>query len=303
MMREGLSGILVIDKPEAMTSSKVVTFIRKTLKVRKVGHTGTLDPFATGVLVCCLNQATRLARFFLHGEKKYRAEVRLGIETDTLDATGTVTAARDQIAFTEDEIQRVFKQFKGNILQRPPVYSALKHKGVPLYKLAREGRPVQKPAREVRISSIQILEIMLPYVRFEAACSGGTYIRTLCADIGAALRCGGHLSQLRRIESSGFSISEAIPLADVEMLNQQGNIMDRIVPMADALRDMPAYVADAALTEKIMHGQTLTKKDFTPTPMRHSKGLIKIVDENNNLRSVMDIQENLGLYKYCCVFN
>jgi tRNA pseudouridine55 synthase len=273
------------------------------LKVKKAGHTGTLDPFATGVLICCLNQATRLARFFLHGGKKYRAELRLGIETDTQDATGAITATGEQVDFTEEEIRSVFKRFKGNILQQPPVFSALKHRGVPLYKLAREGRPVQKPAREVQIFSIQILEIALPYVRFEAACSGGTYMRTLCADIGANLGCGGHLSALRRIESSGFSVSEAITPVDLERLARRGHIMDRIIPMADALRHMPAYVAETALTEKIVHGRTLTQKDFVPTSMTPSKGLIKIVDEHNNLCAVLDVDENSGRYNYCCVFS
>jgi len=295
-MHEGTDGVIVIDKPEKMTSSKVVSFIRKSLKVKKAGHTGTLDPFATGVLICCLNQATRLARFFLHGEKKYRAELHLGIETDTQDATGTVTATCGDVDYKEEEIQSVFKRFKGNILQQPPVFSALKHRGVPLYKLAREGRPVQKPAREVNIFSIQIIEMALPHVWFEATCSGGTYIRTLCADIGAALGCGGHLSALRRIESTGFSVSEAISPVDVERFARQGDIGDRIIPMADALRQMPANVADAALTEKIAHGRTLTRKDFVPTTITLSKGLIKIVDGNNNLCAVLDIDENSGRY-------
>ena len=257
-MPEGLNGIIVVDKPEQMTSSRVVTFIRKTMKVKKAGHTGTLDPIATGVLICCLNQATRLARFFLHGDKKYRAELRLGIETDTQDATGTVTATHAHIDFAEGEIQSAFNRFEGTILQQPPVFSALKHRGVPLYKLARMGQPVQKPPRQVQIFSLHIREIALPYVRFEAACSGGTYMRTLCADIGETLGCGGHLSALRRIESCGFSVSEAITPADIEMLVRQGKIADRIVPMADTLREIPAHVADAALIEKIEHGQKLT---------------------------------------------
>ena len=141
-MQEGVNGVIVIDKPENISSSKVVAFIRKTLKVKKAGHTGTLDPFATGVLVCCLNQATRLARFFLHGGKKYRAELRLGIETDTQDSTGVVTATRDVGDFAADDIRSAFNRFQGKILQLPPVFSALKHQGVPLYKLARQGRPV-----------------------------------------------------------------------------------------------------------------------------------------------------------------
>ena len=302
-MQEGIDGILVIDKPEQMTSSKVVTFLRKALKVKKVGHTGTLDPFATGVLICCINQATRLARFFLHGDKTYRVELRLGIETDTQDATGTVTAVREPVEVTAEEIRSVFKRFTGTFLQQPPVFSALKHRGVPLYRLARRGRPVQKPARQVRIYALEILDIAPPFVRFEAVCSGGTYMRTLCADLGAALGCGGHLSALRRVESNGFSVAEAVSPAEADRLAQRGEIADRIVPMADALRQIPAYAADAALVEKIFHGRMLAKGDFTPGPMAPSKGLIKIVDENKKLCAVLDVQESLDRYTYCCVFH
>jgi tRNA pseudouridine55 synthase len=302
-MQEGVNGVIVIDKPENISSSKVVAFIRKTLKVKKAGHTGTLDPFATGVLVCCLNQATRLARFFLHGGKKYRAELRLGIETDTQDSTGVVTATREVGDFAADDIRSAFNRFQGKILQLPPVFSALKHQGVPLYKLARQGRPVQKPAREVTITSLEIQEIALPYVRFEVACSGGTYIRTLCADIGAELGCGGHLNTLRRTESTGFSETEAIALPDVEKLVQHGEIADRIIPMGDALREIPAYHADSALVEKIAYGRTLIKEDFLPAQITHMKDLIKIIDENDNLCAVLDVQKNHGPYKYCCVFN
>jgi len=301
-MKEGYNGVIVIDKPENISSAKVVALIKRVLKIAKAGHAGTLDPFATGVLVCCLNQATRLARFFLHGEKKYRAVLRLGIETDTQDATGDVVAANENFDFPEDTIQAVFKQFQGTLLQRPPVFSALKHNGTPLYKLARRGNPVLKPAREVFISSIKIVEIGLPFVRFEVACSGGTYIRSLCADIGATLGCGGHLHTLRRIESSGFTEAEAIPLAEVETVSTSDRLKDRIISMADALRGMPAYVAGAALVKKIIHGKKLAEKDFLHAPMGQAAGLIKIVDENNNLCAVLDVKENIGQYKYCCVF-
>jgi len=306
-----LNGILVIDKPAGITSAGAVAVIKRAFKARKVGHAGTLDPFATGVLVCCLNQATRLALFFLKGEKKYRAEMLLGIETDTLDATGRVVAACSDVDFTEEEIQSVFKRFQGNILQRPPAFSALKHQGVPLHKLARQGNPVQKPEREIRISSLEILEIRQPVVRFEVACSGGTYVRSLCADIGSALRCGAHLRSLRRIESSGFKESESVPLSDVETLARDGKIVGRIIPMADALRRVPPYVADSDLIEKIQHGRKLSSKDFFSGPALSpissravpKSGLIKIVDPGNNLCAVLDVQQDFDRYEYCCVFH
>ncbi len=201
-----MHGIFVIDKPENISSAAVVARLKKILGVRKAGHAGTLDPFATGVLVCCVNQATKLARFFLHSNKKYTAVLKLGVETDTQDLTGTVISRCEDINFDEKKIKSVFEKFKGAIEQVPPVYSALKHEGVPLYKLARQGKPVQKPPRPVFISCLNIIEINLPEISFEVSCSGGTYIRTLCADIGAELGCGGHLKELRRTESSGFPL-------------------------------------------------------------------------------------------------
>ncbi len=179
-----LDGILVIDKPANLSSARVVAAVKKALKAGKAGHAGTLDPFAEGVLICCINQATRLAGFLLHGTKKYIAELKLGQETDTQDLTGTVVATANTVDYSPQTIQSVFESFKGSIEQLPPVYSALKHKGVPLYKLARRGQPVQKPPRQVQIYDICVDDVDLPYVRFEVSCSAGTYIRTLGADIG-----------------------------------------------------------------------------------------------------------------------
>ena len=168
------------------------------------------------MLVCCINQATRLAGFLLHGNKKYVAELRLGQETDTQDSTGTVVASAEPGDYSRQAIQAVVESFSGTIEQLPPVYSALKHNGVPLYKLARRGRPVQKPPRQVQIYDIGVQDIDLPYIRFEVSCSAGTYIRTLGADIGKQLGCGGHLSALKRVESSGFGLDQAIALPQLE---------------------------------------------------------------------------------------
>jgi len=295
-----ISGIIVIDKPDGITSAKVVARVKKLLNARKAGHAGTLDPFATGVTVCCINQATKLAQFFLHSSKKYEAVLFLGTETDTQDLTGKVVS-RCEIqpsAFSEEKIYSVFQQFKGEILQAPPVYSALKHKGVPLYRLARKGNPVQKPARTVFISSLDILHINLPEIHFEVSCSGGTYIRTLCADIGTALGCGGHLKKLRRTESSGFNIKDAVKLSELESSpDLSGNLYDRIIPMADALHNMPVFIADNGLIKKIIYGQSITETDFT-TDM--PDGFIKVIDISSNLLAVLNKEGKS--YNYCCVF-
>jgi tRNA pseudouridine55 synthase len=302
-MQSELNGILLVDKPEGMTSAQVVARIKKLFGVRKVGHTGTLDPFATGILICCINRATRLARFFLHGNKKYEAVLHLGVETDTQDSTGIVTSTCDDVLFSEIKIRSVFNQFKGSIEQIPPVYSALKCKGTPLYKLARRGKPVQKPARRITIFNIEILKILLPLIHFSVSCSAGTYIRTLCSDIGKRLGCGGHLKELRRIQSSGFSIAEAVKLSELENIAVSENISHRIISMSKALQDMPEHIADQALAKKIMHGYILTKKDLKPLQPEKIEGFIKIVDTNNHLIAVLENMKKRNGFSYCCVFN
>jgi tRNA pseudouridine55 synthase len=200
----------------------------------------------------------------------------------------------------------VIKQFEGVIEQQPPVFSALKHKGTPLYKLARKGSPVQKPARKVHISSIKILEIKLPLVHFKVCCSAGTYIRTLCADMGRQLGCGGHLLALKRLESSGFNIQQAISLPALEKLASSGQYSRFIVSMADALPDIPAVVADQNLIEKIRHGKPLTKKDLNFDPgfaKRNTHAAnIKVVDAGNRLLAILNFLKNQDKFSYACVF-
>ena len=301
--RQELSGIIVVDKPPGITSAKVVARVKKLLKARKAGHTGTLDPFATGVLVCCINRATKLSRFFLHGEKKYEAVLHLGVETDTQDSTGTVTAICNTVEFSNKTIQSAFRKFEGTIKQLPPIFSALKHKGVPLYKLARSKKPVQKPARQVSIITLKILEVHLPTIRFEVFCSAGTYIRTLCADIGASLGCGGHLKELRRIESSGFTMADAVTLEELEDLTFSKKSSDRIINMSNALKGIPEHIADNVLVKKIMHGHIITKNDFMFETINASEDFIKIVDTDKKLVAILKYSNDKNRYDYCCVFN
>ncbi len=302
-MQQVLNGIIVIDKPANITSAKVVALLKKILKAKKVGHAGTLDPFATGILICCVNQATRLARFFLNGNKKYDAVLRLGIETDTQDPTGNIISTRHPIDFSDEEIKSAIKKFEGSFEQLPPVYSALKHKGVPLYKLARAGKPVQKPSRQVQISSIKILDISLPDLRLEISCSAGTYIRTLCADIGSMLGCGGYLKTLRRIECSRFNIEESLSLDEIRELVSLGKLSDHMLDMAAALRGMPEFIANPSLIEKIRKGGLLSLKDVVPDQNIKLNGYVKIVDQYKNLICVLDVNKTYNQFSYCCVFS
>ncbi len=306
MVNSKLNGIIVIDKPGNISSAGVVRFVKKTLNADKVGHAGTLDPFAEGVLVCCINQATRLAGFLLHGKKKYTAILKLGEETNTQDFTGTVVSTGKSFDFSPHAIQNAFNKFNGTIEQLPPVYSALKHEGLPLYKLARRGKPVQKPPRCVRIYNITIQKIALPLIHFEVTCSAGTYIRTLCADIGRSLGCGGHLTALKRLESSGFTLDQAISLPEFEKLKNSKKLSERIINMADVLPDIPRFCADRQLIEKICHGKTISTGDVTDadgtggtcTPGSE----IKIVDRDGDLIAILDCSDAGQRLGYRCVF-
>ena len=299
----GTSGILVLDKPADISSAKAVANVKRILRARKVGHAGTLDPFATGVLVCCINQATRLAQFFLHGRKKYSAVMHLGVETDTQDVTGRVISSTATAALTADGVGTFVKQFEGFYWQHPPAYSALKLRGVPLYRYARQGRPVQKPPRRVEIESIRVQGIELPFVRFEVTCSAGTYIRTLCSDIGRQLGCGGHLKELRRIESGRFALADAVTLTDLEALAGDKRISDRMVSMADALPDIPGIVANKSLTHHVKHGRVVQKNDFDEGSLKGTQGLVKILDSHRNLLAILTYQGDSETLRYVCVFN
>lgn len=303
MTANNTNGVIIVDKPADITSARVVARVKALLNAGKAGHTGTLDPFATGVLVCCINDATKLAGFLVHGNKKYEGVLQLGVETDTQDFTGNIISTCDKIEFSDKQLHMAFNKFKGDVKQLPPVYSALKHKGVPLYKLARKGKPVQKPARQIFISNINILETDLPAIRFEVSCSAGTYIRTLCSDIGKVLGCGGHLKELRRIESSGFTIKESLTLTELERLALSSRLSDHIISMADALQNMPEHIADKALTDKIIHGNTITMLDGIGKHAENKDVFIKILDTNKNLIAVLNFKKDSNRYRYCCVFN
>jgi tRNA pseudouridine55 synthase len=305
-MRPELNGIIVLDKPAQITSAKAVAEVKRSLGAAKVGHTGTLDPFATGVLLCCVNQATRLARFFLHGDKRYEALMRLGIATDTQDATGQEVGRAPVPELTEAQLRSVFERFVGPQWQQPPIYAALKHQGTPLYKLARQGRPVQKPPRPVTITALRIVHIALPEVRFEVSCSAGTYVRTLCADIGATLGCGGHLAELRRTACGGFTIDQAVGLETLRGLPDAQARLALLVSMERVLGHLPTFQADEQVLFRVAHGQALTPAQLPEASIQggaRPDGPFKVVDANGRLRAVVERAPDGGTYNYCCVFS
>ncbi len=268
-----LDGVLVLAKPLGWTSHDVVAKVRTLTRTRKAGHTGTLDPSATGVLVLCLGKATRIAEYLLNSDKAYRAVLRLGVSTDTQDATGTVVRRHTGGLPDEAAIRVVMGGLVGVHRQVPPMYSAVKVKGVPLYKSARAGRTVARQAREVTVRSLQVLGIApTPSppkeeggtisagppptidVLFDVVCSKGTYIRTLCADIGETLGVGGHLAGLERRMVGRFGIEEALSLEELAELAARDAVGTRLLSLTEVLADLPAITVDEAAAEGVRHG-------------------------------------------------
>lgn len=212
-----IDGLLILDKPRGLTSHEVVARVRHAIKLRPVGHTGTLDPMATGVLVVCVGQATRISEYLLAHDKTYRATIRLGIETDTYDADGQISAAH-AVNVDEAAARRALTKFIGDIRQVPPMHSAIKREGQKLYELARAGIEVERPARPVTIHAIDLLDWQSPDLTIDVKCSAGTYIRSIAHDLGQELGTGAHLIALRRTASGPFTVDEAITLDSFEAL-------------------------------------------------------------------------------------
>jgi len=290
--------VVVVDKPAGLSSAQTLARVKRLFEAKKAGHAGTLDPFATGVMVCCLDQATRLADFFLGGEKTYAGTMVLGIATDTQDATGRVIATAPVPELDKAAIAAVFARFTGTVNQVPPAFSALKHQGVALYKLARQGQPVVKPARPVTIMTLDVEAVCLPRITFTVTCSAGTYIRTLCSDIGLALGCGGHLQELRRMAASGFTIAEAATIEELAAWAEAGTLAQRLIGMAEALRHLPAHRADAALASAIAHGRPIGPSALPGV----TAGLVKVVDGGGRLLAVLHREVSRPYFDYRGVF-
>lgn len=262
-----MNGLLVLDKPSRVTSHDVVQRVRRALRVRQVGHTGTLDPMATGVLVICVGQATRVSEYLLGHDKAYRATIRLGVETDTYDATGEIVATR-AVNVERAELEQALAQFVGELQQVPPMHSAIKRDGQKLYELARAGIEVEREARPVVIHSIELLDYQAPDVSIDVRCSAGTYIRSLAHDLGAALGTGAHLSALRRTQVGPFGLDQAIGLAEFETLTRQSISSVPLRVIDEALNDWPKVIVNAAQRQRAVTGGRIADLNMSGTRCR-----------------------------------
>ncbi|KPL17402.1 MAG: hypothetical protein AMJ93_14960 [Anaerolineae bacterium SM23_84] len=262
-MSEGqLCGILNINKPKGMTSHDVVTFVRRITGQRKVGHAGTLDPLATGVLLLCLGQATRVAEYLMASDKVYRANIRLGITTDTYDAEGEIVAVADADSVTRARVEQELSSLVGTLEQVPPMYSAIKHKGTPLYRLARRGQSVKRRPRTVQIRALRLLQWESPELEIEVHCSKGTYVRSLAHDLGQRIGCGAYLVSLTRLSSGSFRIAQSVSLDELEQAASRGEIGRLLQSLDTALEAYPAITVDPTTESRIVLGQRVE----LPTP-------------------------------------
>ena len=276
-----MDGIVIVDKPEGWTSQDVTAKLRGVFQTRRIGHGGTLDPMATGVLPVFVGRATRGVEFFEHAEKTYETVLHLGLTTDTEDITGT-TLEEKPVAVTESEILAVLEQFKGEIQQIPPMYSAIKINGQKLCNLARKGREVERPARTITVHSLDLLGFEGADVRLRVHCSKGTYIRTLCKDIGEALGCGGCMAELRRVSAGSYTIENAVPLADLVASDNPGKYLQGVDTL---FSQYPAVT----LTEK----QALRCRNGNSFSIDLPEGTYRAYDQNGEFLMLAKVEENI----------
>lgn len=249
------AGVLNIDKLQSMTSHDVVSRIRRVSNMRRVGHAGTLDPLATGVLLLCVGRATRLVEYLMGQPKQYITTVRLGQTTDSYDAEGDVVTERPYTHVTTTHIAAALEPFRGTIQQQPPMYSAIKKDGQPLYKLARQGKEVERPSRSVHIYSLEMTAWEPPHLSLSVTCSSGTYIRSLAHDLGESLGCGGHVTALRRTAVGDFTLATAIPLDALT----PDNWLDYLLPSETAVAHLPRLNIAQQSAQKLQMGQQIMR--------------------------------------------
>jgi tRNA pseudouridine55 synthase len=264
-MKRGIDGLLIVDKPEGITSLDVVRRIKRRFGLKKAGHIGTLDPFATGVLPVVINEGTKLVPFLEEGPKEYEVILKLGEETTTDDCTGRVILKQEWKDVQPEKVENLLHTFLGKIYQIPPMFSAVKMQGMPLYRLARKGIEVERKEREVEIYKIQMEGMEPPLVRFRVSCSKGTYIRTLGRDLGRKVGCGAHLLRLRRIRSGPFTLEQAISWERIQDLSLPDALCPWLISLKAALPSLPEVIGDEQLVRKVRFGREMMVQDLSAT--------------------------------------
>ncbi len=295
-----MDGLIVVDKPLGPTSHDVVARVRRILGGVKAGHCGTLDPGASGVLLVAVGRAARLFPFLSGHDKAYAGSIRFGFATDTYDAAGRPASPESNMMPSEEALRKAMLRFEGPIRQVPPVYSALKQDGQPLYKLARENREIRVAPREVTVRRFSLVSWGPPLAKFEVECSAGTYVRSLAHDLGQELGCGAHLASLRRTASGPFSLADALTLEDIEGLARSGPPDRFLMPMKDLLPELPALTLRPEGVERVRHGNRILPEhvhevlDGTPADVRSEGAVIRLLGEDRSLMALARLSAEGG---------
>ena len=305
-MNEQLEGVLPIHKPAGWTSHDVVAKMRRVLGMKRIGHTGTLDPDVTGVLPLCLNKATRFVEYLQERPKTYEAELTVGYATDTEDASGAILEQSEHIYLTQASIEQAIQPFTGTIRQVPPMYSAVKYKGKKLYELARQGIEIEREAREVVIHRLTLLSAELtprfPRIRFEAVCSKGTYIRTLCVDIGRKLGYPAVMSQLVRKETAGISLERCLTIEEVEQRQMNGTLTEALIPADEAVSFIPKLVIEQSLACRAAQGQRIRLQLQERIDTWSTDALVRLYDERGLFYGIYSLPAELSVLQPVKVF-
>ncbi len=289
------SGIINVYKEKGFTSFDVVAKLRGILRTKKIGHTGTLDPDAEGVLPVCIGRATKVCDILTDKDKVYEAVMLLGVETDTQDTSGEVLK-KLSVEATEEEVKEAVLSFVGEYAQIPPMYSALKVNGKKLYELAREGKTVERKARNVQIFSIDIIEIDLPRVRMSVHCSKGTYIRTLCHDIGQKLGCGGCMEKLLRTKVGVFELQDTLKLAEIDDLAKAGSVEEKIISVDELFEDYAKVCTTPEFDVVVHNGNRVKKRMFTEKLPANTERL-RVYDSKSEFIGIYEFSKERGDFK------
>lgn len=294
-LKNAISGVLVVDKPVGLTSHDVVQIVRKGTNIRRAGHTGTLDPRASGVLVILIGPAVRLSEYVSASDKRYQAVIRLGASTDTYDADGRILSTSPVDKINEAQFEKALQSFVGEIEQVPPPYSAIKVKGRKAYEMAREGEEIDLAPRRIKVYSLELLEWAPPEAVIDVYCSSGTYVRSLAHDLGETLGCGAHLIGLRRTKSGRFTLRDAAPLRRLRESFEDGTWYQFLIPAAEALSDWPSIELTQDEVEAIRHGHRIKAEEG-------SHAMVRGISEQGELVALLERMPEVGEWQPKKVF-
>jgi len=282
-----MDGIIVVDKPEGWTSHDAVNKLRRLANTRRVGHLGTLDPMATGVLPVVIDRATRLAQFYVRNDKIYDAWVRFGYSTDTYDREGTATSVLTDPVIKREALEGRLEAFRGEFLLAPPAVSAKKVGGVPAYRFARQNVAVSLKPVPVHVYDLKVLDVEGPEAHLWVHCSSGTYLRSIAHELGQAMGCGAHLSRLRRLRSGEFSIEQAHTISELESMAGEGKLAQALIPATGLLAEFPTFIFDEFTASLIRHG-----RDFPVSPFRAQAGTryVKAISSGGELLAIGEVK-------------